>query len=528
MQSETFDLGERLLKDERESRIAIEAEAQKEQGGPIPLPDELAPVAPFEAALLPDKLRPWAEDIAERMQCPPDYVGVGIMTGLAAVLGRKIAVRPQEFTDWTVIPNQWALVVGRPGTLKSPAIEATLAPLKRLAAKATERHAAAYEEYRKKQALAKLRADAGEKAARKRFENDPSADASDLLSVMSVDEVGIPTMRRYIANDTNPASLGELLRQNQNGLLVYRDELVSLLKGLDREDQAEGRGFYLTGWNGDSAYTVDRIGRGLHLNIDAVCLSLLGGTQPGRLAEYISHAVKGGAGDDGLIQRFGLLVWPDTGGTWKDVDRSPDNEAKNTAFRVYEYLDNIDPASIGAQQDIDLDGNPIGPPYLRLSPAALELFLEWRTNLEARLRAGELHPALESHLAKYKKLIPGLALIIHLADSGTRPVTETAMLKALAWSDYLETHAKRAYGAILQPEVSVAKSILSKIKKGDLPNTFSGRDIQRHGWTRLTDRTQIQKALDLLVDYNWLYMKQINDTGGRSRTFYEVTHEVSR
>ncbi|MBI5236086.1 MAG: DUF3987 domain-containing protein, partial [Deltaproteobacteria bacterium] len=175
------------------------------------------------------------------------------------------------------------------------------------------------------------------------------------------------------------------------------------------------------------------MGSGINLHIEAVCLSMLGGTQPGRLAEYIGQAVRGGTGDDGLIQRFGLLVWPDTSGIWKDVDRWPDNDAKNAAFKVYEHLDNLDPASIGAQQDTDLDGELEGSPYLRLSAGALEMFQEWRINLEARLRSGDLHQALESHFAKYRKLIPALALIIHLADHGTGPVTKNAVLKALSW-----------------------------------------------------------------------------------------------
>lgn len=498
--------------------VSVSDALHEDSTEPVSLPDELLSVAGFDSALLPDSLRPWAEDISERIQCSPDFVAAGIMTSLAAVLGRKVAIRPQERTDWTVIPNMWALVVGRPGVLKSPAIEATLGPLKRLAAKATKQHAAAYEEYKRKQVVAKLRNEVAEKAARKQLEEDPSAN---LLAVLAVDEVAVPVLRRYVANDTSPASLGELLRQNQNGLLIYRDELVSLLKGLDREDQAEGRGFYLTGWNGDSPYTFDRIGRGLNLHIEAVCLSVLGGTQPGRLAEYIGHAVRGGTGDDGLIQRFGLLVWPDTGGNWKNVDRWPDIEAKNKAFKVFEHLDTFNPIAIGAQRDTNLDGNPDGPPYLRLSPAALELFLEWRTDLETRLRAGELHPALESHLAKYRKLIPGLALIIHLADGETGPITETAMLKALAWGEYLETHARRAYGATAQPEVAAAKAILARIRKGDLPASFSSRDVWRPGWAMLSDRELVAGALRMLVDYGWL-REERRETGGRPATVYHL------
>src|SRR3546814_6372737 len=55
-----------------------------------------------------------------------------------------------------------------------------------------------------------------------------------------------------------------------------------------------------------------------------------------------------------------------------------------------------------------------GGAYLRFDDAGFELFREWRAGLEHRLRSGELHPAVESHLAKYRKLVPSLALIHHL------------------------------------------------------------------------------------------------------------------
>ncbi len=103
---------------------------------PQALPAELPPVATFDYALLPKNLQPWARDICERVQCAPDYVGAAIMAGLGSIIGRKLGIRPQAKTDWTVTPNQWALVIGRPGVLKSPAMEAALSPLKRLAAEA--------------------------------------------------------------------------------------------------------------------------------------------------------------------------------------------------------------------------------------------------------------------------------------------------------------------------------------------------------------------------------------------------------
>ncbi len=483
-----------------------------------PLPDGLPPVAAFDLALLPDTLKPWAADICERVQCAPDFVAAAIMAGLGSIIGRKLGIRPQARTDWTVTPNQWALVVGRPGVLKSPALEAALSPIKRLAATATEAHQAEAKDYARAVKVAKLRAEEGEKAARKMLARAPDTDVSDYLNG---EEPEAPTARRYIAVDSNAASLGELHRQNPNGLLVHRDEMVSLLKGLDREDQAEARGFYLTGWNGDSSYTFDRIGRGLNLHIPAVCLSMLGSTQPGRIAEYIRHAVKGGAGDDGLIQRFGLLVWPDTGGDWRNVDRWPDGEAKRAAFHVYETLDRLDVEAIGAQRDTDQEGEPDGLPYLRFDAGGLGLFLEWRTDLETRLRGGDLHPAMESHLAKYRKLVPALALVLHLAGGGTGPVSERATLQALAWAEYLETHARRAYASVTTPEVGAAKAIIARIRKGDLPRAFASWQVWRQGWAMLSDRVQVADALGLLVELGWLAASR-SDTGGRPGTVYDT------
>jgi putative DNA primase/helicase len=417
-----------------------------------------------------------------------------------------------------VVGNQWALIIGRPGVLKSPAMEAALGPLKRLAALACEDHEQAAKDHERDKAVAKLRQDAGEKEAKKRLSRDPQADVGHLLEAEELDE---PILRRYIANDTTAAALGELLRQNPNGLLVHRDEIVSLLRALDREDNAEARGFYLTSWNGDSAYTFDRITRGMNLHIPAVCLSLLGSTQPGRVAHYIRAAVRGGAGDDGLIQRFGLLVWPDTGGDWKEVDRWPSSEAKQQALATFERLDQLDPAAVGALQDAGFNGEPDGLPYLRFDPDGLGLFREWRQDLEGRLRGGELHPAVESHLAKYRKLVPGLALLLHLADGHSGPVGRRQVLQALGWAEYLESHAQRAYGAVTTPEVEAAQAVLFRLRRGELKPQFGSRDVWRPGWAKLTDREVVLDALQLLADLDWLSVEQ-HPTKGRTATVYTV------
>ena len=41
-----------------------------------PIPSDLAQVEAFALELLPDRLAPWIDDIATRLQCPPDYPAI--------------------------------------------------------------------------------------------------------------------------------------------------------------------------------------------------------------------------------------------------------------------------------------------------------------------------------------------------------------------------------------------------------------------------------------------------------------------
>ena len=319
--------------------------------------------------------------------------------------------------------------------------------------------------------------------------------------------------------DSSYQALGEALRHNPNGVLVHRDELMSLLRSLDREDNAEARGFYLTGWNGADSYIFDRIGRGANLSVPSVTLSLLGSTQPGMIQNYVRNIMSGTGSDDGLLQRFGMMVWPDMPKTWTEHDREPNSLYRQQAFDAFDYLDALTPEQAGAQFDQYSDGNA----FLRFDPVALSVFREWRQDLEHRLRSNELHPAVESHLAKYRKLVPALALIHHLTDFGTGAVGEQSVVAALCWAKYLESHAHRVYQAGAASTVDGAQTLLRNLRSGRLDPEFSGRDIYHKNWSPLsTDMEKIRQALGLLEDHGWVRSVEVpaGANGGRPTTRY--------
>jgi hypothetical protein len=464
---------------------------------PQPLPNGLALVDSFDLHFLPAVLQPWVGDISDRLQCPPDYVGVSAIVALGAVVGRRVGIKPQTKTDWLEVPNIWGGFIGRPGMLKSPAMQEALKPLHRLeaeAAKENEIAKAAYEAglsaYNLRQQVnISLQKEALKKAKRGKIED---------INFELGDEPKGPTAIRFRTNDSSCEALGELLKDNACGILIERDELVSLLKHLDREEQVVARGFFLSGWSGTQPYSFDRIGRG-HVNLDAVCLSVLGGTQPARISEYVRRANFGGSGGDGLIQRFGALVWPDVSATWRDVDEYPNSEAREKAWLVFDRAAKLD----------------------------LQTALKFGAS-KVRLRTGKLHAALEGHLAKYRKLVPSLALINSLADGDEGAVSHKSLLRALAFAEYLESHARRIYGSGTEGETAAGAAILKHIRANELRDEFTARDILRHGWAHLSDREQIEAGLTLLSDLDYIAAQppSVRRQGGRPKVTYMINPMV--
>ena len=487
---------------------------------PQPIPNELLPVIPFDYSLLPVSIRQWVSDISERMQCPPDFVAAGAMVVLSSVIGRKACIAPKRVDNWRVIPNLWAVIVGRPGVMKSPALSEVMKPIERLEAIANEQHAEAVCEYSILAQIDELAEKDAKAKAQKLVSAGKVDEATRLLAASAEHAAKPPALRRYKVNDTTVEALGEILIENPNGVLCYRDELHGLLRSLDKEGQEGARAFYLQAYDGNQGYTFDRITRGRNLHIPAVCASMLGGIQPGKLQSYIHHAVKGGAGDDGLLQRFGLLVWPDINPAWRNVDRQPDANAKSEALKTLSRLDAL-------QCSTDIETGETTPTEYRFTPEAQAEFDEWRESFEKTLRRGEHHPAIESHLSKYRKLVPALALVCALAD-GEEVVSLDSLLRALAWAEYLQSHAMRAYAAGTRIQTDSAKALLDKILDGKLTDGFTQRDVYLKGWALLNDKGEVREATEMLCDLGYLRMIQHapGPSGGRPSFSFEINPKI--
>jgi hypothetical protein len=468
--------------------------------------------------MLPLDLRDWVIDIAERMNVPLDFVGITAMVALGSVIGRRVGIKPQANTDWFETANLWGCVVARPGAIKSPAVAQILAPLHRLEAAAGKEYAEAVKLHKANEAVLKIDRAVTEAAIKVAVSKETSADYRQQAAhkLMMLDAPDHPLEKRFITSDCTAEKLGEICTANPDGILIHRDELITMFADLDREEKASARGFYLSGWGGNQSYTFDRIGRGT-IKVAAVNISVIGTTQPNRLASYIFKSLR--SHDDGMVQRLQLICMPDLDGAFVEVDRHPNESAKRRAFECFEGLACRRFVEIGAE--VDPAGGQDVVPFFRFSEAARQAFASWRAKLEIVVRDPEMTPVLVAHLSKFRGLIPRLALILHLASGTTGPVSLEAVEQALVWADYLEAHARRIYAmAATGVGSTAAGAILRRIQKGQIVDGFTARDIKQKGWANLSGE-EVEAGLELLIELGWL--RKIDVLGNcRPKVIYTV------
>ncbi|WP_228154541.1 YfjI family protein [Acinetobacter baumannii] len=508
---------------------------QEDWKEPIQIKSELLPVKKITEDMLPLDVYKYCEDEAKRADNMTfDLIAVCLLTSLGALIGARVAIKPKQLDDYAIVPNLWGGIIAPPSSKKSPAISAGTRHLDRLVSQAKEQFELEQKENMAKAIVFKsAEKDLVKKLDKAKEENEKLKLAQDIAD-MQTEVNQKPVLKRYFTNDSSPEALADLERSNPNGILVIRDELIGLLSSLDQNDTDTGRAFYLEGWNGTGSYQFDRITRGSG-HIQNHCLSVLGGIQPDKLMSYLEKTIHG-MGNDGLLQRFQLLIYPDLA-QWQYADIKSDKDAKEAVFNLFKQLDELSEyelTKLGANPSDDFNARP----YFRFTAEAQQAYKAWSTKLNSQTIPNEEHTIIQEHLSKFGKLMPALALIFHLIDSvqlgaSIGGVSLNCVEMAIKWCDYLESHARRIYGMVLHSSTFKANTLAIKLKK--LKNDeswridgFSARDLHRKNWKGLTELNAVNDALELLVDYGWLNEQEIESTvrGGRPSKRYLINPKI--
>ena len=495
------DVSHLLTNAERWSPETATTQEADSWGEPQPIQAALPDVQKLLPEMLPAPLRKRAVDIADRMSVPLEHVAIPMVIEIGALIGRKLAIKPKAVDyDWTVFPTLWGALVGNPGLLKTPAMNEGLEPIRRFEAEEQKKT----EERKGFQGhLHKLKKEKLLKEIDKAFR-----DGQDTTVFEAEYEELEAKPRRYTTNEPTVAKLHELFAENPNGLLLIRDELSGLLARLASQGSEGDREYFLECFEpGASEFTQDRIARGT--TSAARILSIVGGFTPSKLDGYLAQAFGQCGGNDGLFQRFQLMVYPDMT-PWKpgSGDRKADDEARTISDNLFRKLKAFDAEALGnvlSNEDKSLF-------WVRFTPQAQERFNIWRDKLEIRLRDpnGDDDEILIEHLSKSRSLLPKIALIFHVCEllfkgsSHGVHVCEQCERMAELWCAFLESHARRIYFRVIERTLSATQELAAKIRGRKLEQVFLARDVKRKGWRGLTDSDTVDAALEYLVDAKWL------------------------
>lgn len=503
---------------------SLEAAQAVTRGWPAPreIKTELPAAPAFQAkALLPDALAAFVMDEADRMPCAPDYIAAALIVSLGSVIGARCGLKPKRRDDWIVTPNLFGGIVGDPSAKKSPALSTVTRFLDRLEVKEAEKLDEAMKVYEAEMAAFDAHQSAVKASMKKAASGKGNSDgmALAMAEMKNLLPPEKPHERRFKSNDSTVEKLGDLLVNNPQGLLVFRDELIGLLASWEKEGREGDKAFYLEGWNGTSGFNIDRIARG-SLHIKNLCLSVFGGIQPELLERYLA-GISTSLDNDGRIQRFQVLVYPD-GVAWEWRDRYPVKGAREAVRDLFDRLAHFDPVQDGAAPADDF----VKLPHFHFDDEAQEIFVAWCTELHTVHIATEHNPLMRQHFGKFEKLFCSIALILHVSENGIGPVLGASALRAAAWCEYLAGHARRVYGLVEASKVNTARMVGRRIADGKLLDGFTLRDVVRKQWTGVTTSLQAEGALATLEEHGWIQGEETDNPTGRPTTRYYVNPRV--
>lgn len=402
-----------------------------------PIKKEIGSLPKITKDMLPSEISNWVFDICERIESPFEVGVINALSLIGNLIGNRIAIKPKEFDyNYLEFPNLWGMVIGSPSIKKTPVFSEISKSVTRVQAEQINQFEKDYDTYTEDLNIYQIKKKEFEKEIKKAEDNN--------IPKFNLEQPIKPKRILHFTQDATIEAIGQIIDENPKGLLILRDELSGFLKNLDRTGNEEYRSFFLEGWS-SGAKSIERVSR-KPLYIPKLTLGVLGNIQPSIIKEYVYQAVKGHKAD-GLIQRFQMLVFAESIEV-KGIDRVPNKMARDDFDKVIEYI-------IHTEEFEGVQSNEyVKQPYYSYCKEAQKEYNKWYIANDKQAKNTN-NEALESHIAKYPKLINSLALIFHICElskgyemQNNSDISLQNFIRALNITNVLKEHAIRLYSTL--------------------------------------------------------------------------------
>lgn len=466
-------------------------------------PTKLAPYQPFPTELLPDPLSTFVAEASAAIGCDPCYVALPLLASVAAAIGntRRIRLKAQ----WCEPSVLWTVIVGESGSLKSPAMDLALDPIRRRQQVELERHVEALASYRE----ALLGYEAERKAWTKADSDGPPPSPP-----------AEPRQTRYLCSDVTVEALAVLLGHAPRGLLLARDELSGWLRSFDA--YRKGRGGDSARWlemNRAGHVLVDRkSGSSDLLVIPRAAVSVTGSIQPEILRTTLGREHLA----NGMAARLLLAMPPRRAKEW--TDREVSQATLRKMDRLFDSL-----LVLGFAEGTTAD--PVDVP---LSGQARRTWVEFYNahSKEQTELAGDLAAAwskIEAYAARF-------ALVVHCVrtatlghqPNGSEEVASDSVAAGVSLARWFAAEATRVYAVL--GESAGQREVRGLVERIQLAGgSITARELMRRSRRYRTNATEAEGALQELADLglgSWR-QKAVSPAGGRPVRTFELVNALT-
>jgi uncharacterized protein DUF3987 len=368
-------------------------------------------VLPFPVEVFPAKLQLLIRQASLSMHCPPEFVGLHMLSVLGVAIGtrRCVEVKP-GWREYAVI---WTAIVANPGSAKSPALDVAVAPLHEVQA----RFRREYED-----ALRQRQQSKREKKPGSRPVSAPP-----------------PQMRQIYSTDATVEALASVLHANPHGIGFPQDELIALVKRFNeykRSGCGADRQIWQSNWS-CTPWAVNRKNEPQFIDIARPFVAPMGCLAPDMLSTLNDERGR----EDGFVHRF-LFGYPDELPLkWEEAGISL--AAREKYQEVFDSL-------LKLPLSMSLTRTPSTTSVVRFTEYGNAAFGSWMEQHYEEINDPGFPVNLRGPWRKLESYFARLALILQLTrkvcgEADGQNVDEVSVRDSAKLIEYAKSHDQRVY-----------------------------------------------------------------------------------
>ena len=416
----------------------------------------------FPLEIFPKAIRDIIEALEEYENYNVDFTSASFLTVFAAAMGNTWSVR--FMTGWVSRPIIYMVLVGSPSCGKTPPLQQAVAPLLKLDGEYDMIYCKEMETYRR-----------WERMSAKQRERHSLPE-----------EMEMPQRKCHVVVDSTVEALIGALRDNPRGVLIYKDEIDSLLSNFNRYNSSD-EGYFLSLFSG-TPFKYSRKSNNEHIFLANPYCSIIGTTQPGRLGEQFG----GKRMMNGFSSRF-LKVYP-------EIDKMPSWNDTAMPDGVLEEWERIIRKVITVTPSTDQEGKATSIELMFSQDAKLRI-IQWKDAVNNKAYAETDSDAVRALCGKLETYLVRFCLVIQImhcicGESGMDKIEPGTAELAIRLTEYFRNMESR---------------IAPEIETGILDNRFT--ELLGNLRDSFTTAEAVREALQLGISES--SVKRFLRDGGR-------------